>query len=1063
MKKTLLLWLFGLLLTAQVFAQNRTLSGTVKDEKGEALIGVNVTGKGTTIGTVTDIEGKYTLELPKDVTALLFSYIGYKDIEKTILSLKVDAVMVAEGQVLEETVITAVAIKREKRSTSYATQTISGDALNQTGTNVLTALQGKAAGVKINSTSGTVGSSTRIVIRGENSLTGNNNALFVVDGIPINNTSRGIDDNYGSYADYGNRGNDINPDDIENLTVLSGASAIALYGSRGANGVILITTKSGKQKADDKNFKVSINTGMTFDKAYIVLGRQNQYGEGYYPIGIMPGENFSWGPKLDGIVRPWTAPTTTPNGISQLIRPYSAVNNQLESFFNTGITSTAGIAIEGGKDKFTFYLSYNNTNNKGTLPYSYYKKHNVTFNANAELSDKLTTGFSLQYSNVLMDPKLSGREFANGYMSAIQTPVNIPISESRDYNSVYHNLEGYWGTYTPNPYFILANTKNESKSHNILAKLELTYKPIKDLALTARVGSNIISQTIDVKEPKFNYTIDKFNLDNFGGNRVNGLGRYRLRNINSNDLNLDVIANYSKSFKKNFDFNLIGGFNFTENSYRNQFSTTSGGLIVPDFYDLSNSVQAATTNSRIEKRRLLGLYGNLNLGWKKLIYIDYSVRNDWSSTLPVGNNSYFYQGGGVSFIPTEFIKANSKVNDYISYVKIRASASTTGKDADVYKLYSTYVSNPSFDDYSSTEYQTQFPVNGIDGSSVGGYTLSNNIGNPKLAPELTFTWEVGTDINLFKERIKLMYTYYQKKSTNLIVNVSLPSSSGYTTQTQNIGSISNKGHELTAIVTPIMNMKGVNWELRGTFTKNTNKVLKVSDEIDELVIGGTTDASIYAVKGQPFGTFKVFDWATDSLGRYIVDANGKPSQATNRINYGNYQPNYQLSWGSTLSWKGLSLSVDFNMSKGGQFYSVSKELSDFNGTSLSSLANDRLPYVMPNSVTTTGVENTTAMIDPYPFFRDLPSKYNLIDASYIKLREASISYTLPSKVFKNVKALSGITLSLVGRNLKYWLPKENVFADPESNSLGLNGNEQGYEVGTTPSSRSYGFNVKIVF
>ncbi|MEZ4879789.1 MAG: SusC/RagA family TonB-linked outer membrane protein [Chitinophagales bacterium] len=1061
MKKKLVFWLLGLILSVQVFAQTRTISGTVTDAAtGEALIGVNVTGKGTDVGTVTDIDGNYTLELAKDITALVFSYVGFTTIEKPITSLVINAAMGEDAQLMDEVVITGMQIKREKRSTSFATQTISGDDLNKTSSNALSALQGKVAGVKINSTSGQIGSSTRIVIRGEKSLTGDNNALIVVDGVPINNSNQVSDNFVNDVKDYGNRGMDLNPEDIESTQILSGPAAVALYGTRGANGVILITTKSGKMK--DDNFKVSIKSGMTFDKVYNVLERQNQYGEGYYPSGIVNGENFSWGPAFDGIIRPWTSPIQTENGVSQLIRPYSAIDNHLESFFNTGITLDNNVSIQGNNDKFTYYLSYGNLNNTGILPYSYYKRHNVTFNASADLSDKFSTSFGVKYVNIKQDSKVSGREFANPYMAAIQTPVNIPFHELRDYNSPYQDLAGYYGSYTPNPYFILANTFNENYVHNIIGNFELNYKPIEDLTLTARFGDNIIIQNIEEKQPKYDYTLDNFNPDNLGGERSSSIGSYNAYAYTKNDLSADLMATYNKNFAKDFNISLIGGLSYFEQSSKAVAGFTQGGLVVPNFYSLSNSSQTPLATNSLSKKRLLGLFANMNFGFKNMLFLEYSARNDWSSTLPLGNNNYFYQAGAFLLF-YELFK-----NKWVNYIKIRGNAGTSGKDAPTYRLASVYVSNPAFDDYSVTEYQTLFPVIAQDGSTISGYTAGNRIGNPDLKPELTFKWEVGADVSFFDDRVRTSYTYYQEKSKNLIVDVSLPGSSGYTVLTKNVGKVSNKGHELTVFATPIRNIKNVTWDLRLAFSKNNNLVEKVSDETSELTIGGSTVANTNAIEGKPFGVWKVKDYLYDSIGRIIVGSDGIPLTSASTVETDfTTQPKYLMGFGSTLSWKGLSIDVQFDMSKGGYFWSGTRELAEFNGTSVTTLQNNREPYLVPNSVVDNGdgtySENTVAVVDPYQLFGSKSADINyIIDASYIKLREASISYSLPSKLFKNVP-LSGVTFSVVGRNLKFWFAEDNLFADPEANSYGGAGNVQGYEVATTPPARSYGFNVKIDF
>ena len=1059
MKKTLLLWLFGLLLTTQVFAQNRSLSGTVKDATtGEALIGVNVTGKGTTIGTVTDIDGKYTLELPKDVTTLVFSYIGYTNLEKPILSLVVDAAMALEGKQLEELVVTAMAIQREARSTSFTTNTVKSDDFNKTATDVFGALQGKAPGVRINSSSGQVGASTRIVLRGESSFGLNNNALIIVDGIQVNNNvANGFENNSNNNIDFGNRGADIDPNNIASVTVLKGPAAVSLYGVRGKFGVIMITTKTGKSSAkQDKKFNVAINSGVTFDKVYLQLKRQDKYGQGF-DNAPDPIENFSWGPAFDGVVRPWTPAISTPNGISQLIRPYSAIKNQLEEAFNTGVTLRNGISIEGGTDKFTYFLSYNNTRNTGIFDNQFYKRNSVTANATAKLAEKVSSRFNLQYSNV-NQRAITGAGSGNfnaPFQALIQQPVNIPLRELRDYNSIYQNFTGYYGGYTPNPFYLMNNENNDAKIDNILGSMEIEIKPVEYISLLGRAGTNFTLTSIDLESPKFTYP----------SSSASGIGRYVEEYDKRNQLTLDFIATFNKEVVKNFNITATAGYNFQETRVNNLQSATQNGLIVPGFYDLSNSVATPFVDNAGLQTRLFGVYGNLLLGYKNMIFAEYSARNDWSSTLPASNRSFFYQSGGLSFVPTELIKNTSKAKDWISYWKIRGNVGTVGGDPNAYRIFSTFLASPRFDDYSEGNFPIQFPVIGLDGSTISGYTIDNTIGNPELKPEKSFAWEVGTDMTILKDYVTLEYTYYNKKDKDLLVEVSLPASSGYRFTTKNVGEIVNKGHELVARITAIKNLKNVNWDFNFNFTKNINKVIKVSDESDELALN-TGGVQVVLKEGLPFGTYKALDYSRDPNGNIIVNAQGAPVAAVDYNYFGSYQPKYQMGFGSNFSWKGLSFAVQFDVRQGGQFYSGTKAAGDFNGTTLSSMINDRQPYIIPNSVVDnldgTFSPNTTPISNLFTMVGSNPESQDLIDASFIKLREASISYTIEKKYFKKVP-ISAITFGIVGRNLKFWLPAENVFADPESNSFGQNGNIQGLEFSQSPTTRSVGFDLKIQF
>ncbi len=1064
MKKTLLLWLFGLLLTAQVFAQNRSLSGTVKDATtGEALIGVNVTGKGTTIGTVTDIDGKYTLELPKDVTTIVFSYIGYTNLEKPILSLVVDASMAVEGKQLEELVVTAGAIKREKSSVVSQVNTIKSDDFAKSSSDVFSAIQSKTPGVRITSASGAPGSTKRIVLGGETSFLGGNNALIVVDGVPVNNqVSNGRQNSSGNFVDFGNRGNDYNPDDIESVTILRGPAAVAQYGSRGTNGVVMITTKSGKSSGkNDKKFNVSINTGVTFDRAYLQIKRQDKFGQGY-DNSPDPIENFSWGPAFDGVVRPWTPPVTTSNGtITQLIRPYSAVKDQLQDAFNLGLTFKNGLAIEGSSDKYSYYFSYGNISNTGIFPNTFYKRHSFTANATANFNEKLSSSVRVQYSKINQRAILGAgsTNFGGHYQSLLQQAVNIPLNELRDYNSIYHDFIGYYGGYTANPYYLMNNINNNNNVDNLLASAELVFKPIEYVTLTGRVGNNFSLSEVEQQNPKYSYVPKS-------GQSATDIGGYSFEPEKRNQMNAEFIGSYNREVVKNFKLGVTGGFRYTGNSSKRILSYTQGGLVVPGFYNLSNSVGTPVTENEVNEQRLLGVYGTVTFGYKNMLFAEYTATNEWSSTLPEGKRGFFYQAGGLSFILTEALK---KKTEWFSYMKLRFNVGTQGKDALAYRLNTVYNANPVYDDYSDGNLQVIFPVIGLNGSNVSGFTLGNRIGNPDLKPEITLEYEAGADVSILKEYLNLEYTFRHRTSKNLVVDISTPASSGYRVQSKNVGKIRNISHEFLARISVLKNIKNVNWDLTYQFSKYQNKVLKVSDESDELALN-TGGVQIVAKEGLPFGTFKATDFVRTPEGKIVVNAQGVPVESSDYSYFGSYIPKFTMGLGSVFSWKGLSFGVQFDIKQGGTFYSGTKSATDFNGTSLSSLVNNREPYIFPNSVqdlnggigTPLYVENTTATTNLYSIVGSLPESQNLINASYIKLREASVSYTFDKKFFKKVP-LSAITISVIGTNLKFWLPKENVFADPESNSFGNNGDVQGLEFGSTPQTRSVGFDVKLKF
>ncbi len=1071
MKRTFL-WLFGLLMTVQVMAQNRTITGVVTDaSNGEALIGVSVSGKGTSIGTVTDFDGVYSLSVPKDVTTLVFSYVGYTSVEKPVTALKMDVKMASEATQIDEVVVSAYGTNRNKGEVSYANSKVTSDELATSGSQgALSALQGKVAGVKISKSGGNINSSTRVVVRGESSFSGSNNALVVVDGVIVNNSSfSGGDNTGGSNVDYGNRGNDINPDDIENITLLKGPAATTIYGSAGNGGVLVITTKSGKAAAAaGKKFKVGYNTSFTVETPYILMQRQDKFGQGLWADGggtVDLGENFSWGPAFDGKVRPWTSPIDLNGETVSLERPFSAIDNQLENFFDLGKTWTNNLSFEGGNEKFTYYAGFNYVDNKGIVPHTWFKRYGFTVNTTANLSDKLTLESSVKYIRTNQRGNVEGASFATNpaYFSALQTPAGIPFNEIRDYNSPFHDFKGYYGSYTVNPYYFLDNYYNLNDADNIIGTIALKYKPIKGLEITSRIGNNFVLNNSYESVPVYAYESQLVLIDRGNGvliyddrDRANNsnIGEYSEGFSKINALDFNNLAAYTKEWEK-FKLGITGGVNITDFSTRTVSGSTQGGLIVPNFYNLSNSVETPQASNAIGQNRTIRTYGTASFGLFNTLNLDYSFANEWSSTLPVGKRGFFYQAAGLSFVASELFNAPNK---WVNYIKLRANVGTQGNGAPRYALNSVYVASPDFTPAGS--YPIQFPFDGVP-----GFTSGNTIGNPNLTPEQSLTIEGGVDLGFFQDRLTVEYTYYQIKNKSLIVNVSLPSSSGYTRTILNIGQMTNKGHELLVRATPLRDVKGITWNVNFNFTKNNNNVDKITDDIDEISLN-TGATQVVAKKDFPFGTFKSEQYLKDPNGKIVVNAQGIPVVDPSQAYYGSYQPKYRMGFGSDLNYKGLSFNVLFDLSKGGLFYSASKFYADFNGTSVGTLYNDREAWVVPNSVQAVGdgtfVANTTFIGDVSTYWANAPDNINLIDASYIKLREAGVHYSLPAKVFNN-SAISGIKIGFVGYNLKFWVPEENQYADPEGSSFGGNGNVQNFEQASNPTSRSMGVDLKITF
>jgi len=1056
-------------LVTESWAQDRTVSGKVTDDSGESVPGANVILKGTTTGTTADIDGNYKLSVPSDGGILVFSFVGMEQKEVEIGSRSViDLIMAPDAKQLSEVVVTALGTKQNAISTKYANQTVGSDELlSSPSKDALSALRGKTAGVNI--TSGTsVGASSRIVLRGAASLTGDNNGLIVIDGIPIDNSSNvgGAQQGEGGFSDYGNRFNDFDPNNIESITILKGPSATSLYGSRGASGVILITTKSGSAGG----LKVELNSTTSVERAYVLLQRQDQFGQGLInPDGsnnIDSGENFSWGAAYDGITRPWTSPVDVDGDgtLEYLSRPYEAAEDQLENFFRDGYTRSNGVSISGGSDKFTFFGSYNNTNQEGIMDNTNYNRNSITLNTSAKLTKKLSAAVNLTYSSIDQNTTSEGSrafEGNNAYANVVQAATNIPYPELRDYNNPYHSFDGFYGSYTVNPYFVLNEYVNNAKINNILASVNLTYTPIENLTLNTRYGTNFIDLNQIQATPQYAYNDhlvwgDNLALSNRGGRQFSD-GFYSEELIDTRVIDWTSTASYSKDIVPDLNATATIGFNMYDVKNRSVRGETVGGLVIPEIYNLGNSSERAVVEQDHNQKRIYGLFGNVSFGYKDVVFLEYSARNDWSSTLPVDNQAFDYHAVGASAIINDMLKWDD--SNPINYFKLRASYGTTGKDADIHLLSSLYSVNPTL-----IEYDDNFQINGpLEGQTA--ITKNSLIGNNTLKPELTTTLELGTDVSFFNSRIELSYTYYNAVSTDQIVEVELPSSSGYRFTALNVGEMKNSGHEVALNLVPVSLPNSFRWDINLTWAKNINEVVKISDDLDELILYSSgRGVTLNAVEGEAYGVWKGQVPLLTENGQQVVDASGSVVYTDETQVAGSVQADWIGGIVNTFSFKGLSLGVVLDTRQGGEFFSLTKSATEFNGTALTTLIGDRQPFVVPNSVVDNGdgtySENTnTILADSYVF--DGNYTRNLIDASFIKLREITLGYALPSKILNPIKIQSA-SVNLFAKNVIFWLPSENTFADPEV--LGPQGsvaNVTGVESTQTPPSRSFGVQLKI--
>ncbi|GAO42898.1 SusC/RagA family TonB-linked outer membrane protein [Flavihumibacter petaseus] len=1046
MKKTISMLVLTLVTTI-VFSQGRTVSGRVTDAKsGSPLAGVSVSVKDGTQATQTNNDGVYTLTGVPENARLIFTFISYKSFEtRNAVGTKMDVTLEEEASQMNEVVVTANAIKREARSLGYATSTIKNDELTRSkDRSVLNSLQGKVAGVQITGSSGGVGSSTRIVFRGGTSMTGNNQALMVVDGIPIDNSQIDAGDNLNNQVDAGNRGNDLNPDDIESVTVLKGPAAAALYGSRASNGALIITTRSGKLKGG-KRSEVSVSSAYNFDSILRLPEFQNEYGQGGKKEPDSR-ENFSWGPKMDGQMRPWGQQI----GDSQLVKPYGPLPDNVKEFFNTGHTWTNAVSFSHNSDNAAYFISFNNLDQKGIMPGTEYKRTSVRLGVSSDLGHNFYSSASVNYVRSVGDLSTQGQG-NSPYDQVLQTPRDIPLLELKDYHNKYNDLYGYYGAYTVNPYYFLGEDSYRTTMDRLLANVQIGYKPTKWLDINYRIGTDfsadkrrqIVSKRVITDPDNQNYP-RRFS------------GKYEETAINIRELTSDLMITGKRKLTDDIGLSVLLGHNVRQRDFNSQISTANG-LVVPFVYNLSNSLNRPTTSNEIINRRLWGLYADINLTYKNYLFLGITARNDWSSTLPEGDNSFFYPSANASFVFSELMP-DQKV---LTYGKLRASIAQVGNDAPPYVLRTVFKSGEVEDGYENSK--VVFPLN-----SVPGYTLDDVIGNPNIKPEITTSFEVGVDLGFFRDRLALEATYYSNESRDQILTVPIAATSGYTSQTMNAGSITNKGIELLLRGTPVRT-RDFSWEITGTFTKNTSKVKSLFPGVEQIELGGFVGATLVAKVGEPYGSFFGAGFLRDPDGNIVVDPNtGYPITDPVAKTHGNIQPDFLASVNNSFSYKGITLSFLFDAKKGGVFYSRTKSLQEFLGTDPRTLLNDREPFVIANSVVQTSdgkfEPNTKAVLDAQDYWTNYASDNaveSLLDASFIKLREVAVSYRIP-KAWIKTWPVNYIQVGLSGRNLFLWTPSENTYADPETSSYGTS-NIQGFEYGTIPSIRSYGANLKVVF
>ena len=1059
-------------------AQSPLISGRITNAKGEPVSFATVRVKGAKTTVAADVDGAFKIKANPGQT-LLITAATYSPSEVLVQNQSDLSISLNLQQgALSEVVVTALGQSKSKAKLGYSTASFNSEAITRASPiSMLDGLQGKIAGADISTLSGTPGSSTKVILRGYGVIGGGNNQpLYVIDGVPLSDASFNVAATGGNgpaLSDYGNGMNDINPNDIESLTVLKGTAAASLYGSQAKNGVILITTKRGKAG------KLKVDFSSTFNVSEVgkLPEFQKQFGQGWAGTFIL-SENGSWGPPLDGKTRPWGSIVDN----SQLIKPFS-YRDGVRDFFDKGRELNNTISVSGGNDRTNYYFSYGNVFSDGILPgkSDYLERHTLSARTNTTYNNfSISTSLNYINRNLNTPAKFSLAPFGSDiYTQLWQIPVDIPIRDFMDYKNKFFNVDNFYSPYTENPYYTLYENGSNQKSDRFFGKIDMTYKFTNYLSAQLRIGGDFTNSQTKiwnaVNAPSPGSWNAGANVE--GQSRRPDIGSFQQQSDHVSIINGDFIVKYTKDLNKDFNLDVLAGANY----YQTQASNVTAaiqGLTVPFFYNLSNSNNPPTSSNGYAEKRLIGLYGQAILGYKEQLYLTVNARNDWSSTLPIDHNSFFYPGANLSWIASQTFDLSGTA---VSLLKFRAAYGKTGADAQPYLIYPTLTQGnilPTTPPVSGISFgSVTFPFNGIN-----GFTVSNNIGNLNLKPIITKETELGAEMRFLNNRVGFDFAYYDKETVGQIFTVPIAPSTGYTGLVENIGVVTNKGIELTFDASPIR-ATNFNWRINYTFAKNWNKVVSLTAGLDKVIVStdGLSGGIEYdAIPGKPIGSYysPVPLYAPD--GKIVVDPNTAfPVQAPAKADIGTSQRDFSMGLVNTFTYKNWQLGFSLDYRKGGMMYSGTADLTMFSGNALVTAYNNRQPFIIPNSVNqvigsdgkASYVENKTyvdqANISNYFYTNNnkaLAYPMRLIDKSFLKLRDITLSYSLPKTWAARIKA-SNVSLTVYGRNFFLWTPKSNIYVDPEVSNLGndLAGEFGEYGGGTGPTTRQYGLSLRASF
>ena len=1059
-------------------AQVTTVRGIVTtEEDGEPVIGASVIVKGTALGTVTDVNGRFELSgLPPSATRLLISYISLMAKEVAIAP-QVSVTLKSDTHLLDEVVVTALGISREKKALGYTAQEVKQNALVQgKDNNLLNSLSGKIAGVRITNTQGDVGSS-RIVIRGETSIAGENQPLFIVDGIPVDNSQLNA---RSSGRDFKNAIADLNPEDIKTLTVLKGPNAAALYGARAAHGAIVITTKGGDKR--QKGIGITLHSSTQVSFVATLPEFQNLFGQGaggrfsYVDgkgAGVNDGVDESWGPRLDiGLLIPQFDSPLDADG-NRVATPWVSHPNNVRDYFRMGISTNSGISVARGDDKYQFRVGYNYEKQVSIVPDAGTNKTNISLNTDYHLAKWIVVGATANYI-VYTAPSLPGSATPSGSNVRSNSPMLqfLWFGRQVDTNSLKADYTRNWNSsYYDNPFWSASYNTQSQERHRLKGDLHAEFRLTDGLNVRFRTSTDWYN---DRRKSKVKWG---------SAGAGSPYGSYAEDAYTVKENNTEVLATYIKQLNKNWGIDALLGFNVRIKQYENNYQAAPR-LAVADLYTLTNSRDPLISSNDFYRLRQYGLYGSIQLDYRRWAFLNITGRNDWSSTLPVDNNSYFYPSVTASVLLSEAFGWRSKA---VNYLKIRGGWSQVGADANPYQLATVFTS------------ETAFNGNPLQSSSTIGM-------NPNLKPEKTSSIEAGFEAAFWDNRLYLDFTYYKTDSRNQILKLATTAASGYTSQVRNAGHIRNRGYEIQLGAVPIQTSKGFRWNLDLNYGANSSKVVKLDDE------GLITSYQLYssgiqilASVGEAYGTLFGTSYVRDANGNVVVDANGLPKISTTNKTLGKFTPDWTGGISNTFSYRSLSLSFLIDASVGGSIFSNTNKTGKYTGVLANTLSgrdaehgglwyytaamgnNVRLPEspsysvssdglyyaqvngqstrvyqdgIMVEGVTESGSKNEE-VVSAEKYYHRIYSiaEANVYDASYVKLREVALSYRLP-RLWTQKLHLQEASVTLTGRNL-WTIYKSVPNIDPESALT--TGNAQGVEAYSLPTTRSFGVNLSVKF